>query len=111
VTAVARRIVLRARAQRDLVELYEHVRQARGASAVAKAYLRRIREIIESLEENPERGLPRDDIRLGLRILAVERRILIAYSVTQTEVVVGRVFFRGRDYLKILGKPGRLPDP
>lgn len=100
---MGRRVVVRSRAQKDLNGLYDHISQSNAGSVAAIRFLRRIRSVIESLADNPESGRLRDDIRPGLRILSFEKRVVIAYQVGPDEVVIGRVFYRGRDYLKILG--------
>lgn len=99
---MGRRVLVRSRAQRDLTGLYDYISASNGGPQTAITFIRRIRSIIESLADNPERGRLRDDIRRGLRILSVDRKIVIAYEINGEEVVVGRVFYRGRDYLRIL---------
>jgi len=46
---------------------------------------------------SPERGIRRDDLRRGLRILGFERRAVIAFLVTADTVTILRVLYGGRD--------------
>jgi toxin ParE1/3/4 len=45
----------------------------------------------------PERGIRRDDLRRGLRILGFERRAVIAFLITADAVTVLRILYGGRD--------------
>jgi toxin ParE1/3/4 len=100
---VTRRAILRPAARRDLAELYAYIRDERGDPEIAVGYVRRIRIFCESLATFPERGTRRDDIRPGLRIVGFERRVVLAFSVTHETVVIGRIFYGGRDYEALLG--------
>jgi toxin ParE1/3/4 len=104
------KVLIRPSAERDLASLYAYIRVARGDSAIAIAYLRRIRTFCEGLATLPLRGIRRDDIRPGLRIISFERRLVIAFTVTAESVVIGRVFYGGRDFEALLGDDaGDLP--
>lgn len=104
---MARRVLLRPAARRDLSSLYAYIRDERGDPDVAMAYIRRIRAFCEALATFPERGTRRDDIRPGLRIVGFERRVAVAFSVTSETVVVARVFYGGRHYEALLGGDDR----
>jgi plasmid stabilization system protein ParE len=104
---MARRVVLRPAAERDLQDLYAYIRDARGGDpAVAIGYIRRIRAYCEGLEMFPERGVPRDDIRPGLRLGPFERRVVVAYIVTPDLVRIGRILYGGQNYEALLGESG-----
>ena len=45
-----------------------------------------------------ERGHKRDDIRPGLRIAGFQRRVTIAFTVTETRVTILRLFYGGRNW-------------
>jgi toxin ParE1/3/4 len=104
--AMAYRVVFRPAAERDLDNLYRHIRDQRGDPGVAIVYIRRIRDCCESLRDFPERGVKRDDIRPGLRILGFERRVAIAFVVDGDSLRIGRIFYGGRDYEALLSKGG-----
>ena len=90
-------VSFRPRAEADLVDLYHHIASDAGART-AGGYLDRIEAACLALENFPERGIRRDDIRPGLRIMGFERRATIVFQVLENEVVIIRVFYGGRDY-------------
>lgn len=95
------RIVFRPEAGSDLVELALYL--AREVSPRrALAYTRRVRAACEKLRHFPERGTRRDDVRAGLRTVGFERRVTIAFLVTEETVEIIRVLYGGRDLEGIL---------
>jgi toxin ParE1/3/4 len=48
-------------------------------------------------------GAERSNLREGLRILPLRRRIVIAYAFSEDRVDILRIFTRGQDYDAILG--------
>ncbi|HMK88360.1 MAG TPA: type II toxin-antitoxin system RelE/ParE family toxin [Methylocystis sp.] len=102
---MAHRVVFRPAAEKDLIKLYRSIAFSRGETTVASGYVRRIREYCEGLADFPERGSKRDDLRLGLRIVGFERRIVIAFTFDDKCVRIGRIFYGGRDYETLLGGP------
>jgi toxin ParE1/3/4 len=56
-----------------------------------------LRDYCLALADFPERGTRRDDLRTGLRTIGYRRRILLAFTVTEDEVVILRVLYGGRD--------------
>jgi toxin ParE1/3/4 len=100
---VTRKVTFRRAAVGDLAKLYRHIKDSRGGSSVAISYVRRIRAYCERLADFPERGVKRDDIRPGLRIVGFERRVLIAFTIEAEHVRVGRIFYGGRDYEALFG--------
>jgi len=99
---MARRVVFRPAAERDLAALYAYIRDANGGPEVAIGYVRRIRSFCEGLEPFPQRGVARDDIRPGLRLAHFERRVVVAFTVMPELVRIGRIFYGGRDYAALL---------
>jgi toxin ParE1/3/4 len=84
-------------AEADLLALYGHL-AAEAGHDIAGAYIGRIETACMALETFPERGMLRDDIRPGLRILGFERRATIVFQVNVAEVVIVRIFYGGQDY-------------
>ncbi|WEK43405.1 MAG: type II toxin-antitoxin system RelE/ParE family toxin [Candidatus Sphingomonas colombiensis] len=80
----------------DLIELHRWVSDETDP-ATASGYLDRIEERIASLSQFPDRGTPRDDLITGIRTLAFERRLLVAYMVDGSIVTVLRVINAARD--------------
>ena len=87
-----------------MTRLYHSICEQRGETAVAIAYIRRIREYCEGFADFPERGARRDDIRPGLRIVGFERRVAIAFTFDEERVRIARIFYGGRDYEALLGE-------
>ncbi len=57
-----------------------------------------------ALQDFPERGTRRDDIRPGLRILGFERRATIVFQVAKREVVIVRILYGGRNLERQAGR-------
>ena len=94
-------ISFRPRAETDLFELYEYI-AAESGPKVAGDYIDRIEAACNTLSAFPERGLKRDDIRKGLRIVGFERRAAILFQVRTSEVIIVRILYGGQDYERVL---------
>ncbi|HMW22077.1 MAG TPA: type II toxin-antitoxin system RelE/ParE family toxin, partial [Burkholderiaceae bacterium] len=93
------RIVFAPEAGDQLEELFGYVAERRSA-AVAQRYTGAVVATCEGLVLFPMRGVPREDIRPGLRVTHHKGRTLIAYAVddgTRTVSVLG-IFYGGQDY-------------
>jgi len=85
------------------MKLYDYIAERSGESR-ADGYIDRIQEFCESLGKAPMRGARRDDLKKGLRVLGFERRVAIAFRVTDSRVIVARVLYGGRDLGKAIAK-------
>ena len=83
-------------ARSDLFALYRYIDGQSGPER-AGAYLARIERLCADLSEFPERAVPRNDLLPGLRTVALERRVVVALTVTDTVVTILRVLYAGRD--------------
>jgi toxin ParE1/3/4 len=90
-------VVVTPEAQEDLLALYDYVSDA-ASSAVADRYLARLERYLGGFEYAAERGTLRDDIRRGLRVVGFERRVTIAFAVSDTTVTVLRLFYGGQSW-------------
>lgn len=90
-------IVFRPRAKADLTALYDYIAEEAG-TAVAGDFIGRIEAACLDLETLPLRGVPRDDVLPGLRILVFERRTIIVFKVTGSIVDIARIFHGGQDW-------------
>ena len=82
----------------------------RTASRQAAAhYTSAILATCEALANFPHRGVPRDDIRPGLRLTHHKGRTIIAYVIDDArhQVAILNVFYGGRDYKSSLDPKGR----
>jgi toxin ParE1/3/4 len=95
-------VSLQAQAIADLEALYDH--KAQDSPDRAIAFIRRIRERCERLSEMPRAGRTRDDLRIGLRLVAFERRVVIAYALREDRLDILRVLYRGRDVEALLSE-------
>ena len=95
------RIVFRPAAEDDLNALFEYLAHETTPRAAGE-YTRRVHAACMALEMFPNRGAPRDDLGLGVRLLGFERRVAIAYEVGEAEVEILGLFFGGRDFETVL---------
>jgi toxin ParE1/3/4 len=93
---VTYRIEFAPEARDDLRELYLYIADHAGPDR-AIAYIDRIEAFCRGLAEFPERGIRRDDLFPGLRVVGFERRISIAFGVRPTSVIFYRFLYGGRD--------------
>jgi toxin ParE1/3/4 len=94
---VALKVIFRPQAEADLLALYRYIAEASGFD-IAGDYIDRIEIACMSLATFPNRGTKRDDLSLGLRTIAFERRITIAYRVLKTCVEIVTIAYGGRDF-------------
>lgn len=93
---MAHRIVFSPEAYEDLEQLYQFVADQAG-ERVALSYIERIETYCRGFADFPERGLLRDDLFPGLRIVGFERRLSIAFRVEADTVYFDRILYGGRD--------------
>ena len=80
----------------DLIDLYDYIALRDGADR-AIGYIDRIEDCCRNLSVFPERGIRREDLRHGLRILGFERRAAIAFLIAAETVTILRILYGGRD--------------
>ena len=81
----------------DLIRLYDWIADA-ASPETAIRYIDRLEAYCRGMGHAAERGHQRDDIRPGLRIAGFERRVTMAFTVTDTRVTILRVFYGGRNW-------------
>ncbi|HEV2541342.1 MAG TPA: type II toxin-antitoxin system RelE/ParE family toxin [Methylobacterium sp.] len=84
-------------ARADLFSIDAYIEEQSGPIR-ASGFLDRIESACRGLTEFPEKGTPRDDISVGLRTWAMERRVPIVYRATPEQIEVLRVLYAGRDF-------------
>jgi toxin ParE1/3/4 len=92
-----RDIIFAPEARSDLFALYEWI-SAKASPEVAMAYIERIEHYCSGFNLASERGHARDDIRTGLRVIGFERRITIAFTVSDQAVTILRLFYGGQNW-------------
>lgn len=84
-------------AQWDLRALYDWIADNSGPET-ALGYIERLERYCRGMELAAERGQRRDDIRPGMRVVGFERRVAIAFSVSDAQVVILRLLYGGQDW-------------
>lgn len=85
----------------QLAALYGYIASAASAG-IALRYTETVVSYCESLRTFPYRGVPREDIRPGLRITHFKRRTIVAFAVDAELVSIIGVFYGGQDNEAIL---------
>ena len=100
-----RRLVISARAERDLQHIVQHSLEAWGEEQCDR-YAAALDRALETIAANPAIGRQRDDLRPGMRSMVVEQHAIF-YRVTTTAVVVVRVLHGRMDAGRaIVGRSG-----
>jgi plasmid stabilization system protein ParE len=94
---MAYRVVFAPEAEDQLVGLCRYIAEA-ASPKIAESYTSAIVTYCESLQNFPQRGTRRDDIRPGLRITHYKKRTVIAFEVAGERVSIIGVFYGGQDY-------------
>lgn len=90
-------VVFTPEAQEQIISLYRYIATA-ASPGTAQRYTSAIVSHCEGLRNFPHRGIPRDDIRPGLRITNYKKRTVIAFDVAADQVSIIGVFYGGQDY-------------
>lgn len=93
---MAREVLFAPEAEEDVLSLYNYI-AARSGAARARDYAERIIAHCRGFAIFPERGTRRDDLRPGLRIAGFERRVTIAFHLTEEAVIIDRILYGDRD--------------
>lgn len=96
-------MVLSPEAEIDLLVLYDWI--AENASPVtALGYIERLTNYVRGFDCASERGTLRNDIREGLRTIGFERRVTIAFIVTESQVIVLGFYYGGQNWQDTLSE-------
>ena len=90
------RIAVAPEARNDLKEPYLFIADRIDGDR-ALAYVERIETYCKGFANFPERGMGRDDLFPGLRVVGFERRVTIAFHVGEDTVTFLRILCGGRD--------------
>lgn len=95
-----KRLVYRPSAVADLDGIFDYIAvDSRGSAA---SFVGDIRDHCRGLKDFPKLGPARNDLGKGVRILPIKRRVVVAYRITEAEIVILRVFWGGADYAAIM---------
>lgn len=90
-------MIFTAKAETHLDSIHRYIRNHSGLTR-DDAFVASIISYCSSLDTFPHRGTRRDDLLPGLRVIPFRRRVMLAVTVTQTTVIVGGVYYGGRDF-------------
>ena len=93
---MTREVIFAPEALTDLFKFSDYIAAASGAER-ARNYADRIVATCRNLTTFPERGTRRDDLRPGLRTTTYRRRVIIAFHISATQIVIDRILYGGRD--------------
>jgi toxin ParE1/3/4 len=79
-----------------LENLYDYLLPHAGEKT-ARNFVENIYNYCAAFDQFPERGIKRNDIRQGLRLVGYRRHASIAFTVVADEVIILRIFVRGQD--------------
>ena len=63
--------------------------------------MERIQEQCQTLSEFPDRGVRREELGPGIRLLSLENRISVYYRVLKDRVQIVRIIYAGRDAARL----------
>lgn len=98
---IRREIKLSPEASADLVALYNWIAE-QASPDIAMGYIERLEGYVRSFDVAAERGTLHKHIREGLRTVGFERRVTIAFTVTERETIILGFFYGGRNWQAIL---------
>ncbi|MDR2196160.1 MAG: type II toxin-antitoxin system RelE/ParE family toxin [Gallionellaceae bacterium] len=94
---ILRKVVVSPEARDDLLNLYDWI-SAQSSPNVAINYIERLETYVRGLDWVSERGTRRDDILDGLRIVGFEKRVTIAFTVSELQVTILGFFYGGQNW-------------
>ncbi|MBV8357704.1 MAG: type II toxin-antitoxin system RelE/ParE family toxin [Deltaproteobacteria bacterium] len=97
-------------AERHLDPLHQYI-TSHSSEDRADEYVGRIVAFCKGLATFPMRGTSRDDLLPGLRITGFERRVTIAFVVTDAAVLIEGIFYGGRDFEMTFHNRDKDDDP
>lgn len=95
------RVVFAPEARDDLRELYLFIAEHAGNTR-AISYIDRIENYCHGFETFPKRGMQRNDLLPGLRVVGFERRVTIAFHISGDTVTFDRILYGGRDLERLM---------
>ncbi len=92
------RVVFTPLAERQIDALHRYVTEHSGFESRADRYIERIIDYCLGFKVFPYRGTSRDDLMPGLRTIAFQRRVTIAYLVTDDLILIEGIYYGGQDF-------------
>ena len=83
-------------ARADLDDIYTWIAREGGVQ-IADGFIFRLRTFCDGLEHSPLRVPIRNDLKLGVRMVAFEKSVTVAFLVSGDRVDIVRFLYRGRN--------------
>ncbi|KGD85929.1 type II toxin-antitoxin system RelE/ParE family toxin [Rhizobium sp. YS-1r] len=93
---MSHRVIFGPKAAKELEDIMTYLAPRMGVEA-AREYVRKIESYCLGFATFPKRGMLRDDIRPGLRLVGYRYKATIAFSIEEDIVMIIRIFHRGRN--------------
>ena len=90
-------VIISAGANRQLRQIAQYITDNTSA-ATADRFIDDIVDYCMGFDMFPMRGIARDDLRPGVRIVGFNRRASVAFTVDADTVTIVAVFYRGQNY-------------
>jgi len=84
-----------------LQKIFDYVAE-RDSDLAAAQFVRKIRDHCLGFDLFPMRGIARDDIRRGLRVVGYNRQTSIAFTVSEDTVTIAAIYYGGENYKDVL---------
>jgi toxin ParE1/3/4 len=94
---MSHRVIFSPEAEAQLISIYDYI-AGKASPETAKRFTDSIADYCEGLDVFPHRGLKRNDLRPGLRIIGFRRRVSIAVNVGGSQVEIVGIFYGGQDF-------------
>ena len=91
------KVVFSPEANAHLQKIFDYIAD-RDSDLAAAQFVRKIRDYCLGFDLFPVRGMARDDIRSGLRVVGYNRQASIAFTVSADTVTIDAIFYRGQNY-------------
>ena len=95
-----KKLILSKEAVKDINSIFDYTSVNFGKNQ-ALNYLKGIKKILETIENNPLIGKKRDEIKKNLQSFPFKSH-LIFYTVQKNKIRIIRILYGGRDIIKIL---------
>jgi toxin ParE1/3/4 len=103
---VTYKVVISGRANRQLGRIYDYI-ATKASSSAAERFVDDILDYCFGFDVFPERGMRRDDLSSGLRVIGFRRTVTITFFIGDGEVIISGIFYGGEDYeaMSAIGNP------
>jgi len=90
-------VIFLPRARQQLREISDYI-EVEASLNIARKFVGDIIDYCNGFDLFPQRGVSRDDVYPGLRVVGFRRRVTIAFAIEDDRVVIMGIFYGGQDY-------------